>query len=241
MDKFNSNQNVIITSNNQISPPEVEEYLIENMAEFPSGSKFTILCGHHHRLKDNRNPRFSTIEIDERDDSSVYHFKSVLSNIVTYCEGRCKRNDPNCECVHCKTYEKCCQIWKEKQFKVSANDVLPIFTEQVDDRFFVDEESRDRIKKSVKELITSEVPHVLIFASCWSHYSEINQILCSSGLFSVLSLSKDRHDITEGKIFKLNNDQRKLIELVCDDHNQKKKDFILIGESKSCKGRFYYL
>ena len=234
MDKFNSNQNVIITSNNQISPPEVEEYLIENMAEFPSGSKFIIMCGHHHRLKDNSNPRFSTIEIDERDDSSVDHFKSVLSNIVTYCEGLCKRNNQNCECVHCMTFKKCCQIWKEKQFKLSADDVLPIFTKQVDDRYFVDEDSRDRIKKSVKELITSEAPHVLIFASCWSHYSEINRILCSSGLFSVLSLSKDRHDITKGKIFKLNNDQRKLIELVCDDHNQKKKDFILIGEFRSC-------
>ena len=235
MNKFNSNQNVIITLKDQISSPEVEEYLIENMAEFPSGSKFIILCGHHHRAKDDNNPTFSTIEIDERDDSSVDHFKSVLSNIATYCEGLCKRNDQNCECVHCMTFKKYCQIWKEKQFKISVDDVLPIFTNfhEDDNRFFVDEDSRDRIKKSVKELIASEAPHVLIFASCWSHYSEINQILCSSGLFSVLSLSKDRHDITEGKIFKLNDDQRKLIELVCDDHNQTKKDFILIGESIS--------
>ena len=76
-------------------------------------------------------------------------------------------------------------------------------------------------------LKTSE-PHVLIFASCFSQESEINDILRSEGLFSVLNVAAERGEITCGNVFKLEPEQQDVLKKIAD--NFKIKDVIFMGE-----------
>ena len=57
----------------------------------------------------------------------------------------------------------------------------------------------------------------MVFASCWSHYSPINTFLCARGLFAVLTLKKERSDLTINRVFELNKEQRAYLKMVVDD------------------------
>ena len=83
-------------------------------------------------------------------------------------------------------------------------------------------------------LRTSDDPVVLVFASCWSHYSPINTFLCARGLFAVLALKKERSNLTLDKVFKLNEEQRAYLKMVVDDRmidgRLITKDLIIAGK-----------
>ena len=76
----------------------------------------------------------------------------------------------------------------------------------------------DKIKEKFSDLLHKEVPFVLIFASCFSHQSEIKDILRSFGIYAVLSILNDRGIITEGRYFKLDEQQKEILKKVSDDH-----------------------
>ena len=76
----------------------------------------------------------------------------------------------------------------------------------------------DKIKEKFSDLLHKEVPFVLIFASCFSHQSEIKDILRSFGIYAVLSILNDRGIITEGRYFKLDEQQKEVLQKVSDDH-----------------------
>ena len=75
-----------------------------------------------------------------------------------------------------------------------------------------------KIKEKFSDLLHKEVPFVLIFASCFSHQSEIKDILRSFGIYAVLSILNDRGIITEGRYFKLDVQQKDILKKVSDDH-----------------------
>ena len=68
---------------------------------------------------------------------------------------------------------------------------------------------------------------MLVLASCWSFRSEISNILRSTGLYSAVITSEDRGNITAGKLFKLDNEQKDLLKEIAS--NDTKKDIILFG------------
>ena len=91
-------------------------------------------------------------------------------------------------------------------------------------------------KASLKELNvkfnylrTSDDPIVLVFASCWSHYSPINTFLCARGLFSVLAMKKERSDLTIDRVFELDKEQQKYLKMLVDDP-MTIKDLIIAGK-----------
>ena len=91
-------------------------------------------------------------------------------------------------------------------------------------------------KASLKELNVnfnnlrrSDDPVVLVFASCWSHYSPINTFLCARGLFSVLALKKERSDLTIDRVFELDKEQQKYLKMLVDDPLTI-KDLIIAGK-----------
>ena len=90
------------------------------------------------------------------------------------------------------------------------------------------------VKSKFKTLYTTEVPIILVFASCWSHYSPINTFLCARGIFAVLALKKERSNLTLDKVFKLNEEQRAYLKMVVDDRmidgRLITKDLIIAGK-----------
>ena len=92
--------------------------------------------------------------------------------------------------------------------------------------------SLNELKSKFKTLHTSEDPMVLVFASCWSNYSPINTFLCARGLFAVLTLKKERSDLTIERVFKLDKEQKKYLKMLVDDP-MTLKDLIIVGKYHS--------
>ena len=100
-------------------------------------------------------------------------------------------------------------MWKAKKFKKSS---INITTNREGNKFVISESGKSEIKSKFEDLLTSKKPHVLIFASCFSHLSEINHTLRSSGLYSCLLVSTERSEITLGKVCHLDKEQQELLE-----------------------------
>ena len=63
-------------------------------------------------------------------------------------------------------------------------------------------------------MLESEDPHVLVFGTCFSKKSEVNDYISTCGLYPALFLSSDMGYVTDGKRFKLDNQQRQVIRTV---------------------------
>ena len=90
--------------------------------------------------------------------------------------------------------------------------------------------SKESISEKYEEVKESKEPHVIIYSSCWSYYSQITQIMRSCGLLSAIALKKDRGEITKGQVYQLNDDQKEILDTVT---KEEKKDVILSGKHTS--------
>ena len=94
---------------------------------------------------------------------------------------------------------------------------LNFVTCDVDGIYKPSKASLKELKVNFNNLRTSDDPIVLVFASCWSHYSPINTFLCARGLFAVLALKKERSDLTIERVFELDKEQQKYLKMLVDD------------------------
>ena len=95
--------------------------------------------------------------------------------------------------------------------------------------------SRNKIRMKFNDLLKTSQPNVLIFASCFSHESEINDILRSDGLLSALTVAAERGGITCGKVFKLDPEQQTFLKMIAE--NSTLKTVVLMGKQTcSLKG-----
>ena len=90
------------------------------------------------------------------------------------------------------------------------------------------ESSRNSIQMKFNDLLKASQPHVLIFASCFSYESEINDILRSCGLLSALIVSAERGAITGENVFKLDEEQQIFLQKIANDKSI--KDVIIYGK-----------
>ena len=74
--------------------------------------------------------------------------------------------------------------------------------------------SKDDLQCLAKRLPESTTPNVIIFASCFSFESEVRELLIANGILASLNISKDRGEVSEGRVFALNEQQREIIDLV---------------------------
>ena len=88
--------------------------------------------------------------------------------------------------------------------------------------------SRNKIRMKFNDLLKTSQPNVLIFASCFSHESEINDILRSDGLLSALTVAAERGGITCGKVFKLDPEQQDVLKKIAE--NFEIKLVVFMGE-----------
>ena len=111
------------------------------------------------------------------------------------------------------------------------NTVLGVTSEedkaQEGKKYVLSEDSTMTIKNEFDRILDLKQPIVLILASCWSYRSQIADILRSRGLFTVMNVLEERGNITNGKMFVLDQEQqnffKNIVDLVI-------KDVILMGE-----------
>ena len=65
-------------------------------------------------------------------------------------------------------------------------------------------------KEKLIQAIQRHNPTIISLSFCYTNVSELNDILRSAGIYTVLIMSKDRANITEGKYVVLDSIQRYL-------------------------------
>merc|ERR1719367_1456455 len=82
------------------------------------------------------------------------------------------------------------------------------------------------------EAVKKFKPTVLVLAFCWSHKSELNDLLRAAGIYSTIVLREELAQITESRQVHLDEDQRNLIQRIAEE---KPKNVFLWGTSGSGK------
>ena len=120
-------------------------------------------------------------------------------------------------------------IYAQKGYTSQDLHCSKFVTCNVDGVFKPSKASLRELNVKFNYLRTSDDPIVLVFASCWSHYSPINTFLCARGLFSVLAMKKERSDLTIDRVFELDKEQQKYLKMLVDDPLTI-KDLIIAGK-----------
>ena len=192
--KFHLEQNVFLTTTDEIDQEELKEYLEDFIEKkhFREGTQFIILCGVHGN-KDGSVARY--------DPLIVPSYASMLEQLK---EGHQAA------------------IIEEMNYKMGK--IVPIFSLPQDDGKYhiLMSISEDAIQREFESLLEKKTPVVLIFASCHSVKSEINKILRSSGLLSVLTLGDERGQISA--VYELDTSQKEILQKVAKDHEKPSKN-----------------
>ena len=75
-------------------------------------------------------------------------------------------------------------------------------------------------------------PTIISLAFCYTDVSEINDVLRAAGIYTVLIMSQDRAELTEGKYVVLDDKQREIVERMA---NEQPQNLILWGSSGTGK------
>ena len=186
------------------------------MRKYPDGSTFLIITGHHHDGLDESNVAIVGKPDPLLEDSISSEWQTLKKRL----KKDCKKNK-NCspKCDNC--------VWQNKKFGMQR---IPFRTKDLSGNGPYEPcgTSLEELKPQFDFLSTSKIPVVFVYFSCWSHYSPINTILRAHGLYAVLTLKKDRGDLTI-EHFKLDEEQEEYLKMVVDD-SQTKKDLIIAGK-----------
>ena len=83
----------------------------------------------------------------------------------------------------------------------------------------LDENSKNTLKTEFERVVSLDKPIVLVLASCWSFNSEISNILRAVGLYSAINLLEEHGEMSAGKMFRLDTDQKYLLQSISSDEN----------------------
>ena len=200
IERFHVENNVILTTKNEISSQQTFNYLSTYLDQFRVGSEFIVICGVHTSPEG---------KLQEFDEDFKYDYEAMFRwfNI----EKKYNRFSP--------PTRKPFQLIEERNYQMGT--VVQVSSEEDQNNegeFKLDENSKVLLKSEFERLLSLNRPMVLILASCWSHQSEISNILRSSGLYSALRLTEDKAELTNEKSFILDKIQRQIIETVVVDH-----------------------
>ena len=87
-------------------------------------------------------------------------------------------------------------------------------TKQKDKTHKISDISKQDLITLSKELRKANHSSALIFASCFTFYSEIKELMIANGILAALNISKDLGEITEGKACQLDEQQQEIIDTV---------------------------
>ena len=162
--------------------------------------------------------------------AQICHVEGIKCKDENPCHHKCSKC-PKCQELHSEECGKFCLncTWKVK--KIRLGEIVAMSSDKVRRReeYVLAETSKNAIKDKFEQLLKTEYPHVFIFASCFSHESEINDILRSSGMYSCLLISAERGDITYGRVCYLDKEQQEFLKIVT-NMEFPIKDIIIYGQ-----------
>ena len=211
---WHNDRNCIITAKKEINAQQCFQYLRENMRTYPKKSVFFIITGHHHEGLDKSN-----VVVGKTDTGLYGSIGSEWELLKEELEKECE-NDNCGECDNC--------VWQDKQFKLDRFLIETNNFDNESDIYKPSKTSLGELNERFEGLRLSKKPVVFVYASCWSHYSPINTILRAHGMYAVLTLKKERSDLTIERVFKLDEEQEEYLKMVVEDSGTK-KDLITAG------------
>ena len=194
--------NVILTTKDEISSQQTFNYLCMNLDRFQIGSEFVVICGIHGAPGG---------EMLEGDEDFRYDYETMFRWF--HKENQYKKCAPR----NSKPFE----FVEKRQYQMGT--VVEMSSVEIPDhegRYKLDEKSKVALKAQFERLLVTKKPVVLFLASCWSHNSEISDILRSCGIYTTIRLLQDQGELTQGRFFKLDSNQTDILSTVASDHNQ---------------------
>ena len=192
--KFSRNA-FFIVANDEINASELETYMVEKIQKkvYPKFTKFFLVSGIHHGMDYSGNVAIGGV--DYRLLQGFYG--KVFSKLL-----KLKDHFGNI-------------IWDEMEYRL---EMIPLVTNAELDKstfqpkyYYLNDLSRRVLKNLAEDLLERTKPYAIIFASCYSFRSEINDILASNGLIASLNMSVDRGNVTSGNVFALDDKQKEII------------------------------
>ena len=203
--KFHVENNSIITSKDSISVQQVFNFLSKNLEKFRVGSQFVVVSGVHGSDKG---------ELLEYDEDLIYDMEMMFRWFKNH-----------------KKYSQQAKIVDERMYDM--NTVIRVISDKSQEgKFVLSKQSMMNIKSEFDRILKLKQPIVLILFSCWSYRSQIADILRSNGIFTVMNVLEERGNITNGKMFLLDEEQQKFIKNVA---HLVIKDVILMGNDFNLK------
>ena len=200
--KINVENNVILTTTDEISVQQVFNYLTDNLDRFRVGSEFVVVCGVHGS---------DLGELKEGDEDFRYDYEMMFR----WFKNRRKYNHQ-------------VQVVEDRQYNMgTVLEVNSVEHESKEGKYVLDENSKHILKTEFQRIMLLDKPIVLILASCWSFNSEISTILRAEGIYSAINLLEEHGEISAGNMFCLDMDQKYLLQSIAFDETI--KDVILNG------------
>ena len=165
---------------------------------------------------------FSKQDIDEDDKIGkpgetdrkllqTFHF-SLFSNLRNFCGDLYCSNCQKGKIEKCPNSPTGSSLWDDMKYELK---VIQLYTtKQKDKTHKISDISKGDIIKLSKELRQANHSSALIFASCFTFYSEIKELMIANGVLAALNINKDRGEITEGKAYQLDEQQQEIIDIV---------------------------
>ena len=213
--KFHSQNCNFITATDAISAGDLKQELKTRIlqGEFLPGTEFVMISGIHHGMTPS-----GEVFLGKTDAVLTQGFYYGVFNYLAQMEGKTPGT----------------KLWKEMNFERSLITItnaedLDWNTCQVN--YLLSEFTKEDLKKLADKLIEQTKPIVVIFASCYSYHSEIKDFLCSQGVLASLTLNRDKGDITQGRIFSLDLQQREILKKVRKSLDEGKPQHVLLWGS----------
>ena len=191
-DKFHNENSNFITATVEINAYQLETHMkerIQNQDFFPN-TKFVVIAGSHHELNyhDEVVPGMTDYRLLQG-----FEYK-VFNNLY-----KIKDSEGN-------------RIWEKMNF---SYELVTLACSTEDGRYFdLSKRSERKLTKLAKDLCDQTNPICVVFASCYSFQSPIKDFLIEKGVLAAIDISKDRGEISGGRIFALDEDQQELNDLL---------------------------
>ena len=180
--KFDSYKDIFITSTNEITSTDLVKYMAPKMPSFAHGTKFYLIAGFHGAKNGN---------LGKPDGTLIQNFEQNFFNSMLNVCG-IKGCD---ECLKPNIAQHGPSLWNDKDFD---EELITVYTtEESYKRFVIDPLTTNKLKRFAKKMIENKKPFVLIFASCFSNKSKLNDFLREIGILATLTLIKERDDLAK--------------------------------------------
>ena len=190
--KFHNENSNFITANVAINASDLETHIKERIlnGDFFPNTKFVVVAGSHHEEKPN-----GEVVPGMTDYTLLQGFEyKVFNNLY-------KLKDANG-----------CSIWEKMNF---SNELVTMACSTNNgEEFELSKRSERKLTKLAKDLFDQINPFCVVFASCYSFQSPIKDLLIEKGVLAAIDISKDQGEISGGRIFAFDDDQKELNDLL---------------------------